>query len=53
MTEILSEFRRADFAAHLHGWKEWPASRQTRDGQQFITALAIRVGALLGTKKAI
>jgi hypothetical protein len=53
MTEIPSEFRRDDFPADLHGSKEWPASHQTRDGQQFITALAIRVGALLGTKKAI
>jgi hypothetical protein len=37
MTEILSELRRDDFPAHLHGSKEWLASHQTRDGQQFIT----------------
>jgi hypothetical protein len=53
MTEILSEFRRDDYPAYLHDSKEWLASHQTRGGQQFIPALAIRVGALFGTKKAI
>jgi hypothetical protein len=51
MTGILSEFRRDGFPAHLHGSTEWLASHQARDGQQFITALAIRVGALLRNKK--